>query len=43
MKYAVEIGSGAMIYIRSFVNIDSGIQRLLAGGGYRHTDSKVIS
>jgi hypothetical protein len=28
MKYAVEMGSGAMIYIPSFINIGSGIQKL---------------
>jgi hypothetical protein len=27
MKYAVEMGSFAMIYIASFVKISSGIQR----------------
>jgi hypothetical protein len=42
MKYAVEMGSGAMIYIPSFIKIDSGIQRLV-GGINRHTDSMVIS
>jgi hypothetical protein len=26
MKYAVEMGSGAMIYIPSFIKIGSGIQ-----------------
>jgi hypothetical protein len=29
MKYAVEIGSGDMIYIPSFIEIDSGVQTLL--------------
>jgi hypothetical protein len=29
MKYAVEIGSGAMIYIPSFMKIGSGIQKLI--------------
>jgi hypothetical protein len=29
MKYAVEMGSGAMIYISSFINIGSGIQKLM--------------
>jgi hypothetical protein len=29
MKYAIEMGSGAMIYIPSFVNIGSGIQKLM--------------
>jgi hypothetical protein len=27
MKYAVEMGSGAVIYIPSFIKIGSGIQR----------------
>jgi hypothetical protein len=31
MKYAVEIGSRAMIYIPSFIKIGSGIQNLMAG------------
>jgi hypothetical protein len=39
MKYAVEMGSGAMIYKSSFVNIGSGISKLIRGD----TDSKVIS
>jgi hypothetical protein len=29
MKYAVEMGSGAMIYIPSFIKIGSGIQKLI--------------
>jgi hypothetical protein len=36
MKYAVEMGSGAMIYIASFIKIDSGILKLI-GGGYTDT------
>jgi hypothetical protein len=28
MKYAVKMGSGAMIYISSFIKIGSGIQKL---------------
>jgi hypothetical protein len=31
MKYAVEMGSGAMIYIRSFIKIGSDIQKLKRG------------
>jgi hypothetical protein len=31
MKYDVEMGTGAMIYIPSLINIDSGIQKLLVG------------
>jgi hypothetical protein len=44
MKYAVEMGSGAIIYmyIPSFIKICSGIQKLI-GGSHRHTDSMVIS
>jgi hypothetical protein len=29
MKYAVEMGSGAMVYIPSFIEIVSGIQKLI--------------
>jgi hypothetical protein len=32
MKYAVETGSGAMMYIPSFIETGSGIQKLLGGG-----------
>jgi hypothetical protein len=42
MKYAVEMGSGAMIYILSFIKIGSGIKKLIRGE-YRHTDSIVIA
>jgi hypothetical protein len=42
MKYAVEMGSGAMIYIPSFIKSGSGIQKLI-GGIHRHTDSMVTS
>jgi hypothetical protein len=31
MKYVVEMGSDAMMYIPSFTKIGSGIQRLIAG------------
>jgi hypothetical protein len=31
MKYAVEMGSGAMIHIQSFLNIGSGIGKLIWG------------
>jgi hypothetical protein len=30
MKYAVELGSGAKIYISSFIKIGSGIQKMMA-------------
>jgi hypothetical protein len=29
MKYAVELGLGAMTYIPSFINIGSGIKKLI--------------
>jgi hypothetical protein len=32
MKYTVEIGSAAMIYIPGFIKTDSAIQQLIAGG-----------
>jgi hypothetical protein len=31
MKYAVEMGSDDMIYILVFIQIDSGIQKLIGG------------
>jgi hypothetical protein len=40
-NYAVEMGSGAVIYVPSFIKIGLGIQKLI--GGYPNTDSKVIS
>jgi hypothetical protein len=39
MKYAVEMGSGAVIYVPSFIKIDSGIQTLM--GGYIHTHTHI--
>jgi hypothetical protein len=36
MKYAVEMGSDAMIYIPSFLKIGSAILKL-TGGIHRHT------
>jgi hypothetical protein len=40
MNCAIQMGSGAMIVTRSFINIGSGIKKLL---GRIHTDCKVIS
>jgi hypothetical protein len=37
MKYAVEMASGAMIHIPSSIKTDSGIQKLIGGGGHRQT------
>jgi hypothetical protein len=42
MKYAVEIGSGAVIYIPSFIKIGSAIQKLM-GWIRRHTDNMEIA
>jgi hypothetical protein len=42
MRYALEMGSGVMIYLLSFIKNGSGIQKLLEGI-YRHRDSRVIS
>jgi hypothetical protein len=39
MKYAVEMGSGAMVYIPNLIKIGSGIQKMM--GGY--TDSMEIA
>jgi hypothetical protein len=35
MTYAVETGSGAMMYIPSVIKIGSGIQKLIGGYTYR--------
>jgi hypothetical protein len=42
MKYAIDIDSGAMIYIPSFIKTCSGIQKLM-GGIHRHTDRMQIA
>jgi hypothetical protein len=39
MKYAIELGSGAMMYITDFIMIDSEFDK----GIRRHTDSMVIA
>jgi hypothetical protein len=31
MKYAFEMGSGAVIYVPSFIKIGSGVQKLIWG------------
>jgi hypothetical protein len=45
MKYADEKGPDAMIYIPSFIKIDSGIQKLIKGRGeiHRKTQRKDIA
>jgi hypothetical protein len=42
MKYPVEMGSGAMIYIQSFIKTGLGIGKLI-GGIHRHKDSMKIT
>jgi hypothetical protein len=39
VEYAVEVGSGDMIYIPSFIKIGSGIQKLVGGRGYTRTQT----
>jgi hypothetical protein len=34
MKYAVEMGLVAIIYVPSFIKIDSTIRKLMGGGWY---------
>jgi hypothetical protein len=43
MKYAIEMGSGAMIYIPSFIKIGSVIQKLILVIHRRYTDSMEIA
>jgi hypothetical protein len=43
MKYAIEMGSGAMTYIPSFIKIGSGIQKLMGGRDLQNTDSMEIT
>jgi hypothetical protein len=38
MQCAVEVGPGVMICIPSFIKTGSGIQTLIWGYTYRHTD-----
>jgi hypothetical protein len=42
MKYAVEMGLVALIYIPGFMTIGSGIQNLMEGI-HRHTGSMLVS
>jgi hypothetical protein len=43
MKYAAEMGSGDIIYIRSFINIGSSIQKLTKGEQKSDTNSTEIT
>jgi hypothetical protein len=42
MKYAVEVGHGAMVYIPSFIKIDSGIHAMM-GEGDTHTATHTLT
>jgi hypothetical protein len=37
------MGSGAVIYVPSFIKIGSGVEKLIWGDTPTHTDSSVIS
>jgi hypothetical protein len=43
MKYIIEMGSGAIIYIPSFIKIGSGIQKLIGGGGIHRQHGDCLS
>jgi hypothetical protein len=40
MKYTIEMGSGGMIYIPSFIKINSGIQKLIWGHLQTHRQNR---
>jgi hypothetical protein len=40
---AIEVGSGAVIYVASFIKIGSGVQMLIGGYTHKDKDSNVIS
>jgi hypothetical protein len=42
MKYAIEMVSGGMVYILSYIKIGSGFQNLI-GGIHKYSDSTVIA
>jgi hypothetical protein len=39
MKYAVEMASGSVTYIPSFIKVGSGVQKLLRGGTHADTQT----
>jgi hypothetical protein len=43
MKHTIEMGSGAVIYLPSYIKIVSAIEKFIGGDTHRDTDSKVIS
>jgi hypothetical protein len=42
MKYAGEMGSGAMTHVPSFIKIGSGIRKLIGGTHRQHGDRIII-
>jgi hypothetical protein len=38
MKYVVDMGAGATIYVPSFIQIGSGIRKVMGGGAYSICD-----
>jgi hypothetical protein len=41
MKYAVQMGLGAILYILSFIKIGSGIRKFMGGGAiHTHRDTQ---
>jgi hypothetical protein len=43
MKYAAEMGSGATLYVPSFIKIGSGMQKFIKEDTQTWTDSMVIT
>jgi hypothetical protein len=43
MKYAAEMGSGAMLHIPSFIKTGSGIQKLTGGNSETNTQTALRS
>jgi hypothetical protein len=42
MSYAVEMGSGAMIYLPNFIKTGSDIKKLIGGRTYRQHSDRII-
>jgi hypothetical protein len=42
MKYTVEMGSAALIYIPSFIKISLGIQKLIGRDSQTHKENRVL-
>jgi hypothetical protein len=40
MKYAIEMGSGAVIYIPTFIRTGSGIRKLIRVCGFTNTEKQ---